>query len=370
MFEPVMQSSFGTLGSRLPFSALRILADDLTGALDTAAQFASPEKPICVALELPADSLPDTLVVDCATREVTAASAAAKAKRTAVILDTVQERLSFFKVDSLLRGNPMLELSECLKREPQRRCIIAPALPHQRRVTRAGKQFAQFFETWSVVGEDIAAALQGLGFSCTLACPGDPLPKGISLWDSESDADLDSIVQTGISCKPPILWCGSAGLAGALARLNPAKSASPKLFQPMLGIFGTNHAVMLDQLAYDAAFRISSSQYQPGRTAWVTFDLATGIDRAMARAQIDVMARDMLNGSPPPRTLVVSGGETLRGIAKTLHVKSLAVIGQLEPGIPVALLVGGPWNGTLAVTKSGAFGPPEFLTLLRQKAET
>jgi D-threonate/D-erythronate kinase len=368
MSESGTHAKVGMSGSSLPFSSLRMLADDLTGALDTAAQFACQDSPVSVILDMPEGALPDSLVMDCATRELNAGDAVIKARAGAALLDAAPGRLCFFKIDSLLRGHPFLELAESLKPYPQRRCILAPALPYQNRVTRGGRQYARFAQDWVEVGENIASALRQLGLSCDLGYPGNPIPKGISLWDSETDADLDAIVDAGLACDTPVLWCGSAGLAGALARRHRLNPAPVQLKQPLLGIFGSNHPVMLGQIAHDAESRISNKEYKAGETAWVTFPLPADIDRTLARAHINSMAAEMIAHSPPPGTLVVSGGETLRGLAQTLQVASIAVIGQLEPGIPVARLVGGPWHNTMVVAKSGAFGTPDFLTRLRQKA--
>ncbi|MBV1700740.1 MAG: hypothetical protein KGQ46_02850 [Hyphomicrobiales bacterium] len=364
-----------TSANRADF-VLRMLADDLTGALDSAAQFASGDRFIRVALEAPDHALKGSIVIDCATREASEQEALRRFGLAAKWLDSADGRLSFFKIDSLLRGHPIAELATCLKREPERRCIIAPALPQQNRITRQGMQYAKFFDQWTQLTVNIANSLGELGFSCQLQRPGDEVPAGISLWDAESEADLAAIVAAGLNCGAPVLWCGCAGLASALAMaLKSALATRPDLLSvgtdiplPLIGLFGSDHPVMRDQLVQDAAYCVKSEAFKPCETAWVYFELPAQTSRQEAAAKIDQMISDLVGRIERPGTMVVSGGETLRALARILQATAIDVLGQIQPGIPFARLVGGPWDGVNLIAKSGAFGPPDFLVRLRQKA--
>jgi uncharacterized protein YgbK (DUF1537 family) len=63
---------------------------------------------------------------------------------------------------------------------------------------------------------------------------------------------------------------------------------------------------------------------------------------------------------PPPGTLIVAGGETLRGLCIALGATALEAVGQIEPGLPRSVLRGGRWDGVDVVSKSGAFGGPNL----------
>jgi D-threonate/D-erythronate kinase len=63
-------------------------------------------------------------------------------------------------------------------------------------------------------------------------------------------------------------------------------------------------------------------------------------------------------GLVPPGTLIVSGGETLKGLCISLGTQSLLVAGEVAPGLPRSVMRGGRWDGVEIVSKSGAFGPP------------
>src|SRR5690349_14816370 len=69
----------------------------------------------------------------------------------------------------------------------------------------------------------------------------------------------------------------------------------------------------------------------------------------------------LVQGMEPPGTLIVAGGETLRGLCIALGARSLEVRGRIVPGLPHSVLRGGVWDGVLVVSKSGAFGHPGLL---------
>ena len=90
-------------------------------------------------------------------------------------------------------------------------------------------------------------------------------------------------------------------------------------------------------------------------------------DRAKAAEAIAEAFARLLDGCPRPGCLFVTGGETLRAVATALGAGSLAVEGALEPGLPFSRLVGGRFDGTLVVSKSGAFGGPDLLVALAEQ---
>lgn len=349
---------------------LRLIADDLTGALDTAAQFVGRAGPVPVFWRMPA-ALPPSAAMDSGTREQDAERAAAMATRTASLLHPAPGTIAFKKVDSLLRGHSGLELAHCLRALPGlRHCIVAPAFPFQRRVTRGGRQYAWIDSAWQVVGEDLDATLAAEGMAVRHARPGDPVPPGISLWDAETDADLRRIV-AGAAGLEGVLWCGSSGLAGAIAG-SPPPGADP-LARPVLGLFGSDHPVTLRQLdaasehrlvlpdGGAASARLLTRRLAASGVALVSFALPPGLARHHAAGRIARQMTALLDHVAPPRTLIVAGGETLRALCLALGAVQLDVQGQVMPGVPRAAMRGGRWDGVDVVSKSGAFGDPALL---------
>lgn len=371
---------------------LRLIADDLTGALDTAVEFVGVYGPIEVQRDdaLPA-SLPDCLAIDSGTREKSAAEAAAIVGRIAPLLEGAD--LAFKKVDSLFRGPWAAELAACFRLGHWRHCILAPAFPHHGRHTRGGRQvlFAGK-DAWRDVSGDLVAHLQAEGlpaFNTTLARkPAEagkrqPVPGGIHVFDAHSDDDLDAVIAwVSSQLEGPVLWSGTGGLARALARNidlathhrsgaernAAAVPVSRRLQRPVLGLFGSDQPITLAQLqacgpnwlkiAENANAAAVDHQIQQSGVAMVSIDLPTGLERDDAARRIEATFAGIAKALPAPATLIVAGGETLRNLCSALGVSALSITGQAAPGLPRSTIVGGPWNGTTVISKSGAFGGP------------
>lgn len=356
-------------------SRLRLIADDLTGALDTAAEFVPLLGSVRVRWGTPAGDAA-ALAFDAATREGTAETAEAAVGAAARQLDLAGADIAYLKLDSLLRGHAGAEIAACRAAGRFSHVVIAPAFPFQNRRTRAGRQWAPLDGAWRATGEDIAATLSQRGVAVTLAGPGDSLPAGLSLWDAESDADLAALVATA-RAEPGarILWCGSGGLAGALvAASTSAPALTPPLASPLLGLFGTDHPVTHAQLDRAGAATLTVDDIATGAAA-VTRRLARepaafvrlalpALERVDAARRIAADLGRLADAVAQPATLVCGGGETLRALLSHLDAEGLDVLGRLEPGVPVARLVGGRWAGVSVVSKSGAFGDPGFLVRL------
>ncbi|MCA0422256.1 MAG: hypothetical protein LCH61_02860 [Proteobacteria bacterium] len=349
---------------------LRLIADDLTGALDSAAAFASVIGPQRVVWqEGQAGSVFNT-----GTREVSEADAARRLHRLALFLAPAPDRLGFFKVDSLLRGHAGVELAAVLGQVPFDHVIIAPAIPFQGRVTRQGRQYARVGDSWTVTGEDLAARLRGQGYDVMTARAGDALPRGICLWDAETMDDLDAIVGAGRAARGRVLWVGAAGLAAALAGASGAVAVAPRA--PLLGLIGTNHPIMRGQLAAVQALSLARDEDVRGvvedieallasdGVAFVNAGLTDAADRGAVQAGILRRIAGVLGRVTRPGALFVSGGETLSGVATALGAVALDVFGVFEPGIPASRLIGGRWDGLTVFSKSGAFGAPDVLSRL------
>jgi D-threonate/D-erythronate kinase len=118
--------------------SLRLLADDLTGALDTSAEMVGACGPLNVYWSIdepPVDEA--SLVFDSGTRELDAARAAAIVRRLTPLLCSAE--IAFKKIDSLLRGPWLAEIAACLQAGSWDACIVAPAFVPQGRRTRGGQ---------------------------------------------------------------------------------------------------------------------------------------------------------------------------------------------------------------------------------------
>jgi D-threonate/D-erythronate kinase len=366
----------------LPICSLRLLADDLTGGLDTSAEFVGICGPFDVTWTeaLPAKR-PPCLAIDTGTRECD------RVKSTAIVESLVpllrEGSLAYKKVDSLLRGPWAAELATCLRSGLWSSCIIAPAFPYQGRRTLNGQQYVRAQNGgWSVLGANLLAQLESEGINAGPGRFDADLTKGVHVFDAESDDDLDRVAAIGCRASQPILWCGSGGLAGALARGGNA-SVSSRLSEPVLGLFGSDHPVTAAQLAAcgpavitvtdddrDNAARVQR-KLAAERVALVRFDLAPGLVRAEATLRIARTSMSLVAALDPPGTLIVAGGETLRRLCVALGATALRVTGRIKPGLPRSVIQGGRWAGVDVISKSGAFGEIDlWRTLLSDNERT
>ncbi|MEO6269924.1 MAG: four-carbon acid sugar kinase family protein [Lautropia sp.] len=369
-------------------SGLYLIADDLTGALDSSAFFSARFGPIPVYLEAPADNLAGPLAVDLATRdgngERAILAAAGLAPRMA------RSDIAFKKIDSLLRGNWASELAGLLAGGSFRTCILAPAFPAQGRITIAGRQEVHAAGARSfTVATDPAVELDRLGMRVVLANSagarnpyiGNGAGPEVVIADAASDEDLAAIAHWGSAGTAPILWCGSAGLARALAGGQPpARIAFAR--RPLLAIIGSHHEVSLHQVErslprlaqgqhvvarLDAASRsehsatlISAALNQHGECL-LTFGFSPATSTARAAASIATHLQEVLPSIAAPATLAAAGGETLRAVCAALGVVQLVVDAEAGPGIPRSRIPSGAWAGVEVISKSGAFGDPDWL---------
>jgi D-threonate/D-erythronate kinase len=280
---------------------------------------------------------PEAAAIDSGTRDMPEAAARVAIERVAPLL--VGGAPAFKKIDSLLRGHVALELAACMRWFDH--CVLAPAFPFQGRIMRGGRQLVRSDAGWRDTGVDLVAALGALGVA-------------VQVRDAETDADLDAIVAEGRALSGHVLWCGTGGLAGALAGRRAVPCPVPP--RPMLALIGSDHAVSRAQVA---AVPVGL------RDAVVICALPAEIERGEARRRIGgTFAAVLRERRERPGSLFVTGGETLRDLCGALGASHLEVDGEIEPGVPTSVLRGGAWDGQRIVSKSGAFGDAGFLARL------
>lgn len=323
-----------------------IIADDLTGALDSGCAFAGRGLVTRVALNVSdlaqtlADNSAQVVAVVSASRELSAARAA---QISLEICDAMQafDGIVLKKIDSRLKGNIAAELAP-LARRVGRPILACPAIPAQGRFTQDGK----------VIGAGVASPIA--------IVPILGLPA--ALPDCHTDDDLDRALPADLREN---LYVGAAGLAAALARrLAPEGTAAPlPLPRPLLLAIGSRDPITLAQIAaaslpvhaapngavpgLPAAPAVlvqltAGAQTVDGLSA--ATDFATGIAR-----QIDRLA---------PKSLFACGGETAHAILRELGCAALTLCGEVLPGVPVAYC---PARNLVVLTKSGGFGTTNLL---------
>jgi D-threonate/D-erythronate kinase len=365
-------------------SNLRLIADDLTGALDSAAQFCGETGALPVYLgRFPAGGLRGPAALDLACRDGDVGRAEDLARGASGFLS--EGRPAFKKIDSLLRGHWAAELAALMKTGLFDTCILAPAFPAQGRTTRNGRQIVERDGRACRLPIDPAKELGKHGLEVALHRISDSeVPSGLDVvvCDAQDDTDLRRIVSACKRFDGPLLWCGSAGIARAMASRPPP--CIPATRGPVLAIVGSHHPVTAGQIAHvetclpDAVVRMTGDaagdaaaielRMARGGACLALFELPRAIEPEAAAAAIAEILQRSLPAVTRPATLVAAGGETLLSICRTLCVSELEVRGEYAPGVPGSVIRGGAWNGTSVVSKSGAFGSVDFLYRLLSAA--
>ncbi len=329
---------------------VHIVADDLTGALDSAATFAARGARVRVACT-PADfatalaSGADVVAVATGTRDGSEADARSKARIVARALDG-RDGLLFKKIDSRLKGHIGAELDVLVPAGAS--LLVNPSIPALGRFCRDG-------------------AVTGAGVEAPIAVT-DRIGRAVAVPDTPDQASLGAQLPDRLE---ETVFVGAAGLAEALARRlwpAPQPRALPRPGLPALLAIGTRDPVTSAQIAALGDVPLAEA---PNGACPALPDVpllllrmtqgSEAIDGAQAGAafaETIATAHDRLH----PATLFACGGESAAALLARLKIGQLDVLGEALPGVPVARCADGP--PLLLITKSGGFGPPDTLVKL------
>lgn len=391
-----------------------IIADDLTGAMDSGAKFARAGYRTAVAFlgsTLPPAPDLDAVAVDTDSRNLQPDAAQER------VLDAARKlrdsRILYKKLDSTLRGPIAAELETALEACGRSRAIIAPAFPAAGRTTRGGVQLLYgepLHET--PLAEDPATPVRESHLPSLLADAG-LHPVGVlsvedlkdsarldevfeaSRWivaDAAQDGDLEALVEA-VPNRSEVLWVGSAGLVGALGEVYPGKyftgleDGPPVEAARVLTVVGSRNPTVRHQLKLldeSSAATLVSLESQllvdgSGAALDAAMDecrhyLGKGMNVALHTTEDEISPVDtgrtvealaqavsVLSDEGLFDALVLTGGDTAVHVARSLGARGIRVDGEIEPGVPVGNLISDP--PYRVITKAGGFGMPE--TLLR-----
>jgi len=221
-----------------------VIADDLTGANDTAVQFVKQGLKAIVLLCVPcapSELDEDVLVVDTQSRALSPTEAYQKVTETALLFkDRDRFQTIYKKIDSTLRGNLGTEIDAVMDVCGLELAIVAPAFPRNGRITVGGFHFlggapleateiardplcpvseshiptlmaAQTKRKVGHVGiKSVIAGTEGiLEAMRRLSAAG----REVLVCDAWQEEHLKMIAMAAVRLEKPILWVGSAGLA-------------------------------------------------------------------------------------------------------------------------------------------------------------
>ena len=394
---------------------MAIIADDLTGAADSAAVF-GPVIDAWVALD--ARSLPDgdLVAVDTDSRyasEERAVEVVGEAARTAVAAGARLHK----KIDSILRGNVAAEVAATLDAVDAARpgpalAVVAPAFPATGRTTVGGVVHVSGEPLSSAPhGGDLLALLEAGGVRAGLAERGAVRSSAFALTmrinelaaqgcravvcDAETDEDLQAVQLAMALLERPVVLVGSAGImrvsvydlaadsdgivcradAGGADRttLVVCGSSTEISHEQVEQLAGQDGVRIVDVRApYGpqqraealAAARAAFAEHLdpvvvPDRQQPVRDDWAPVVEEAMAEVGGQLLAEraDVLSGA------VLTGGATARAVLLRAGAGRMSVKGEVEPGTVLSAMDCG--DGLPLITKSGSFGDAQALLRCR-----
>lgn len=356
---------------------LRILADDLTGALDTAGCFLGAGQTLPLVLHPDAIPQSGSCALSTETRDVEESEALEQLRAYRAAFDGF-DGIAFKKIDSLLRGHVAAEIAQIVRQNRFNAAVLAPAFPALGRVTRTGRQWAKLagHDQYKMVGPDLVREFARFDIDVHLGPPVSDKAAAprVYICDAEIDDEMKRIAALAKGFGR-VLWCGSAGLAEAIAGdITPLNLTASRV----LVICGTRHAVatlQIKRLCEDepaalaslppnyeaaAAARIINDRLQNGTWAALAVDFPN-LPAAEARRLLDQALNDILPRLDRPDAVIVMGGDTLAACNDVLGVHQLTVRGLLARGIAVSAFSDGTWAQLPIISKSGAFGSEDTL---------
>lgn len=400
-----------------------IIADDLTGALDAAAPFASPSVSVEVTLgPAPIEGRPAVDVLSCCieTRHLDASRAYAAVRDAADAASCSGAQLLFKKTDSALRGNVGAELRALHDANESAPVHFIPAFPDAGRTTVNGIHLIDGTPVAeSAFGSDplnpvlrsrVADIVSAQSDLPVIEVPvADPVPrgfKGIIVYDAKTQRDIDVRVRHLLALGGTLAVAGSSGLSRALASAmgievssaiehaagdllvlcgsgNPASRAQCALARAVAPSIEVPLEAMIDPEWVEGAearrfmrdvLRLSNLKgpltlvdASAPVPASVGEELGLSSDdfRARISTQLGVLFACLVKDARPASAMVM-GGDALAACLRSLGIEALAPFAEPVPGV-VASRVSIGAHRMVLVSKSGGFGGARLFCELAER---
>jgi uncharacterized protein YgbK (DUF1537 family) len=395
--------------------SVTIIADDLSGATDSAVACAERGLDTVVALVDASDNgRAEAIAFDADTRRRSTDAAATETARLVRSHANMNGGILFKKIDSTLRGHIGAEIAALLSARqgttgsPLRLrtiIVLAPAFPALGRTTVQGRQLLNGIpledtELWqretiadnaslldmmsrsNLKSELVPIETVRAGARAIRAAMTDIADRiDILVCDAQTEEHLAALAQASLDIDLDLdpVWAGSAGLIGHLldaAELSRQRRGLPQFSSfagPSLFVIGSRSSVSRRQAELLAAEDIIVLTIGEPTFDDVTADISDRFARAMAAGK-DVLVMSTEASSPgldasrlttvlreliAPHAgriggLFATGGETARVVLTSMGITSLRPVAEIERGIPLSIAVG--TRSLPVITKAGAFG--------------
>lgn len=387
---------------------LIIVADDLTGAADSAARAFDAGLPATIYLRPVPAAWPPGVVAFSSDSRFLPPGEAAEQVRTLVAALRAPPATWYKKIDSTLRGNIGAELDAMLgalaRPDHPTVAVVCPAFPAQRRgladgmLILSGQQEPLLYLPALITRETarpvallpLEIVEKGTGALAAAMRAAAGQGAQILVVDALSDDDLATLLAATQRVLPHALLCGSAGLVAPLARsliaqegFAPATTHPPPLPMrpPLLAVVGSGSTMAHRQIdALRGQNNLSLIEVDQDQSAPVGLEPTSkrGVivhlpkpaagtilegerARSLAAALADTAAR--LAEVLQPGLIVLVGGDTAVHTLERLDIYQLTVRAEVMPGIPLLTGVTSGGEKYNLITKAGSFG--DEVTLVR-----
>lgn len=384
---------------------LAIIADDLTGASDTAVQFARRGWDARIALAPYAGPATPTGVPTAVavSTDVRAAADVEAADKTARAVEGVSADRLYLKIDSTARGSIAGQIAGAVRawsrRHPDAVAVVCPAYPAMERSVENGEVLVGGVPVHlTSIGTDPVTPVLQSSLLARVPTSWRALPSEIAtapagsvlVLDARSSTELDLLARTIEAVGERVVAVGSAGLAESLARylggavrartLAPAEGPALVLVSSLNPIShaqvdalrddpdGEAHVIDLtvadlecdEAVLSEGAAAIAPTGALVLRTALTR--VAEGDRSAAQRAAAALAAITAAHVvSLQPASLGLVGGDGARAVLRALGADGLAVYDAVTEGVPLSTVVGGAHSGLVVWTKAGGFGDDRAL---------
>jgi uncharacterized protein YgbK (DUF1537 family) len=393
---------------------IALIADDLTGSLDTGLQF--QKKGLITIVPLDRNRpLPkaQALVLNTHSRNLLGHVAYQRVYR---ICRHLRAGRLYKKIDSTMRGNVGKEALAILNAQRIAKAVVVPTVPVMGRAVEGGilrvhgtpvlkTAYARdpFHPLWtsrvsSLLEKETGEPVGFIGIkevrrgAAHLAQRIQETPARLLSLDAVLQSDLKIIAQACNLLSGRVLPCGSVGLADELMitfrrKGRKLKKKGPR--RPLLIISASRNPTTASQietarnhsrfpLIEPDLGRLTNPQTSGGEAKETAQDLVevlakgdgailtttfqkhlpgkeTMIPGILGRAVVHLLENVRLGG------LVLTGGDLAMGVCERLSSSALLIVEEVLPGIPCSILTDGPFKGLRMVTKAGGFGEKDAL---------
>jgi len=380
-----------------------VIADDLTGALDTGVQFSNFGLESVIQLRPNPENDADVIVINTDSREISEEKAQENVNAAA---ENLLGRILFKKIDSTFRGHIEAEITTILNQTTYTKAIVCPTIIEEDRVVIDSKLWVSgkllhetpfsHDPTWptntSSVEDFFKEELTKISIDEVRSSPSELRKKlilsrdKIIVPDSTEREDLSLLANAVWNTN--ILPCGALAFAKAWisaaghTELQISKIQTP-INDPTLIVAGSLHPNTIQQVnilsrnhncieivippSNSDIREIQSEIFNDSKKANKTIILRTPKENLNNRKMRETLKRNQAKivtaivESFQINSLIGCGGDTVNALLSELNTEAIICHSEVFPGFPYGILQGGIGNNLPIYTKAGGFGSSQVL---------